>query len=83
MHITGNTILDCDKIGMLLTNLTDSRVGDNLIRDDSGGGIPLRATGGRGNWYSGNMWTGQPSIDGASGTAAGNFAAQPENPGKD
>jgi Periplasmic copper-binding protein (NosD)/Pectate lyase superfamily protein len=80
MHVTGNTILDCDKIGMLLANLTDSRVADNVIRDDRPGAqsTPLKAVGGRGNWFTGNMWTGQPGIDGVSGAAQNNFAAQVE-----
>ncbi|MFN0019005.1 MAG: right-handed parallel beta-helix repeat-containing protein [Pirellulaceae bacterium] len=91
MHVTGNTILDCGKVGMLLTNVTDSRVGDNVIRDDrlaAGDGaagsknIPLKTVGGRGNWFTGNMWTGQPSIDAASGTAQNNFATQVERGGE-
>lgn len=80
MHVTGNTLLDCDKVGLLLTNVSDSRVADNLIRDDRAGSesVPLKATGGRGNWFNGNMWTGQPSIDAASGAAQNNFAGQVE-----
>ncbi len=84
MHITGNTIFDCDKVGILLLNLADSRVADNMIRDDRAGGtsIPLKAVGGRENWFTGNMWTGQPSIDAASGAEQNNFAAQVERSGE-
>jgi hypothetical protein len=80
MHVSGNTILDCDKVGMLLTNLTDSRVADNLIRDDRADAksIPLQAVGGRGNWFTGNMWTGKPNIEPSTGAAQNNFAAQVE-----
>ncbi len=81
MHVSGNTILDCDKIGMLLTNLSDSRVADNLIRDDRGESIPLKAVGGRGNWFTGNMWTGQPNIEPSAGAVQNNFAAQGERGG--
>ncbi len=80
MHVTGNTVIDCDKIGILLTNVADSHVGDNMIRDDRAGtnSIPLKTVGGRGNWFTGNMWTGQPSIEAASGAVQNNFAAQVE-----
>jgi hypothetical protein len=81
MHVSGNTILDCDKIGMLLTNLSDSRVADNVIRDDRGESVPLKAVGGRGNWFTGNMWTGQPSIEPSAGAVQNNFAAQVERGG--
>ena len=86
MHIMGNTILDCGPIGLSLTNLTDSRVADNVIRDDraedGAKSIPLKAVGGRGNWFTGNMWTGQPSIEAAAGAAQNNDAVQGENAAK-
>lgn len=34
LNITGCTILDCDNAGLLLKDVTDSRVSDCLIRDD-------------------------------------------------
>jgi hypothetical protein len=78
MHVTGNTILDCGPIGMLLADLEGSRVADNMIRDDrdKAASIPLKATGGSGNWITDNMWTGQPSIAEASGIAEDNFGVE-------
>lgn len=76
MHVTGNTVLDCGPIGVLLINVTDSRIADNMIRNDLGESLPLMAVGGRGNWFMGNMWTGQPSIEAACGVAQNNYAAQ-------
>jgi hypothetical protein len=34
MNVTNCTILDCDNVGLLLRNLTNSRVSDCIIRDD-------------------------------------------------
>ena len=82
MHITGNTILDCAPIGVLCINLADSRIADNLIRNDLAESLPLMAVGGRGNWFTGNMWTVQPSIEGACGVAQHNFAVQGVGGGK-
>jgi parallel beta-helix repeat protein len=45
-NFTGNTILDCDNAGLLLKNLTNSRVTQNLI-DNSGD--PIKLDGGNNN----------------------------------
>jgi len=34
INLTDSTILDCDTVGLLLKNVTHSRVSDCLIRDD-------------------------------------------------
>ena len=50
------TILDCDGVGLLLTELTNSRVGGCLIRDDRPGAASLsvKTAGGRGNVIADN-----------------------------
>lgn len=56
------TILDCDAVGLLLTDVTNSRVGGCLIRDDrpNAQSLALKATGGRGNVIAGNAF-GRPA----------------------
>ena len=78
MHVTGNTILDCDKIGVLLTNVTDCRIAENVIRDDrrEGESVPIKAVGGRDNWFTGNMWNGTATLEAKCGTAQNNYAFQ-------
>ncbi len=51
MNIFGCTILDCDNIGLLLKNVSNSTVMGCLIRDDRPGAksVPLKAVGGKGN----------------------------------
>jgi len=49
MNVTGCTILDCDNAGMLLKNVTESRISDCLIRNelpDAEGWRPVRIEGG-------------------------------------
>jgi hypothetical protein len=50
-HITTCTILDCDNAGLLLKEVTDSRVSDCLIRDDrpETTSVPMKVVGGSGN----------------------------------
>jgi hypothetical protein len=50
--VTGCTILDCDKIGLLARNLRHSRISHCLIRDDRGSlprSVPMEIIGGQGN----------------------------------
>ena len=51
MNIGNCTILDCDNVGLLLDELSNSRVSDCLIRDDrpDSTSIPIKIIGGRGN----------------------------------
>lgn len=57
MHVTGCTILDCDNAGLLLRNVTDSRIADCLIRDDrpEADSRPLVVDGGSGNTVHDNV----------------------------
>jgi hypothetical protein len=56
------TILDCDGVGLLLKDLTNSRVSGCLIRDDRPNAVSLslKATGGRANMIVDN-YLGRPS----------------------
>ncbi len=57
INITGCTILDFDNVGLLLRNVSFSRVSDCLIRDDRPGSksIPVKITGGKGNMIVDNL----------------------------
>jgi len=51
MNISDCTILDCDHVGLLLEELSDSRVSGCLIRDDrpDSNSVPVKIVGGREN----------------------------------
>tara|TARA_R110002049_G_scaffold72490_7_gene187494 strand:+ start:46844 stop:48274 length:1431 start_codon:yes stop_codon:yes gene_type:complete len=51
MNISQCTILDCDNVGILLDDLSDSRIGDCLIRNDRNDDefVPVRIIGGKNN----------------------------------
>jgi len=69
------TILDCDNVGLLVKDVSDSRISGCLIRDDRPGGdgpMSLRLTGGRGNLVVGNLLGGRHEIDAAAAHAEGN-----------
>jgi hypothetical protein len=74
MNIIGCTILDCDNFGLLLKDLSDSRVSDCLIRDDRAGAksVPLLLTGGRGNMVVNNLLGAAPQIAENSAHVSGN-----------
>ncbi|MCI0699799.1 MAG: right-handed parallel beta-helix repeat-containing protein, partial [Planctomycetia bacterium] len=61
-NVTNLTILDCDGVGLLLKDLTNSRVSGCLIRDDRAKteSLSLKTTGGRGNMIVDN-YLGRPS----------------------
>ncbi|HUU10606.1 MAG TPA: right-handed parallel beta-helix repeat-containing protein [Phycisphaerae bacterium] len=68
-NVTGCTILDCDNVGLLLKNVSDSRVSGCLIRNDGAdakGWVPLKVTGGRGNQIVDNLLDGRAEIDKAA-----------------
>lgn len=50
-HVTNLTVLDCDGVGLLLKDLTRSRVSGCLVRDDRPGAksVPVSVVGGRDN----------------------------------
>jgi hypothetical protein len=63
LHVTGCTLLDNDGVGLLLADVSDSRIAGNLIRDDrSIPSIPIKASGGSGNVIADNVLTGRPEI---------------------
>jgi parallel beta-helix repeat protein len=57
-NVTNCTILDCANVGLLLKDVTDSRVSDCLIRNDKsdvGKVLSLKVVGGRGNLFADNL----------------------------
>jgi parallel beta-helix repeat protein len=73
------TILDCDGAGLLLTDVTRSRVGGCLVRDDRAGAksVSVRAAGGRGNMIVGNHLGRPVDIAAGVGLVEGNHEARP------
>jgi hypothetical protein len=51
IHVVGCTILDCDNVGLLARNSTNSWMDDCIIRDDRPGAtsVPVKVIGGSGN----------------------------------
>ena len=74
-NISNCTILDCDGVGLLLKDVSHSRVSGCLIRDDraeSKNPVALRWQGGRGNMLVGNMLGGKAEIAEGVGHVEGN-----------
>ncbi len=69
------TILDCDGVGLLLTDVTRSRIGGCLIRDDRAGAssLSVKATGGRGNAIADNHLGRPPDIAKGVGLVERNY----------
>lgn len=67
MNITNSTILDCDNAGILLENVTHSRVSDCLVRDDRPGATStsVKVVGGKGNQIVDNLLGGRPGSSAA------------------
>ncbi len=78
MNITNCTILDCDNVGLLLKDVTNSRVSDCLIRDDreNAKSASLVVTGGQGNMIVHNLLGTAPRIAENAAHAAGNVYPQ-------
>ena len=74
MNVTNCTILDCDNVGLLLKDVTNSRISDCLIRDDRDGAksASLVVTGGQGNMIVHNLLGAAPRIPENTAHAAGN-----------
>lgn len=55
MHVTGCTVLDCDKIGLLLNECVNSQVDSTVVRDDrpNAASRKIEVRGGRGNEVGG------------------------------
>ncbi len=65
MNVTGCTILDCDTVGVLLKNVSDSRLSDCLIRndrEDAAAWVPLRVSGGRDNMIDTQLLSDIPQL---------------------
>jgi hypothetical protein len=79
INLTSCTILDCDGVGLLLRNVSQSRVSGCLIRDDRPGhadSVPLRLAGGTGNLIADNLVRGHINADPGAATLAGNVEQQ-------
>jgi polygalacturonase len=75
LNLTGCTILDCDHVGLLLRNVSDSRVSGCLIRDDRPGRQPGRSlvvSGGRGNVIIDNVLANGHEVEPGTAHLAGN-----------
>ncbi len=74
MNVTGCTILDFGRCGLLLDDVSHCRVSDCLIRDDrpEADGVSLQLSGGRGNMIVDNLLSGEPKIDGNTGVVKDN-----------
>jgi hypothetical protein len=75
INLTNCTILDCDGVGLLLRDVSHSRVSGCLIRDDRRGGetsVPIKIVGGEGNLVTGNLVRGRLAVDPGSARLDGN-----------
>jgi hypothetical protein len=74
MNVTGCTILDCDNVGLLLRDVTDTRVSDCLIRDGrpDAKSVPLVLVSGKGNMIVNNLLGAAPRIADNSAHVSGN-----------
>lgn len=77
MNVTDCTVLDCAGAGILLREVSDSRVSDCLVRndrDDAGAWTALKAVGGRGNMISDNLFGGPIEVEPDTAKLDGNVA---------
>jgi len=74
MNVTSCTILDCDNIGLLLKDVTDSRISCCIIRDDRANAksTSLVVVGGKGNMIVSNLLGIAPHIAENAAHVAGN-----------
>jgi parallel beta-helix repeat protein len=75
VNVTGCTILDCENGGLLLKNVSHSRVSNCLIRSDRAdrkAWQPLVVTGGKGNMIVNNLLDAPARIDPQSAKSSGN-----------
>ena len=78
MNLGNLTILDCDSVGLLLKDVTNSRVGGCLIRDDrpKTESHSIKASGGKGNMIVGNALGRPHEIAKGEGMVEGNYDAK-------
>jgi parallel beta-helix repeat protein len=64
MNVTNCTILDCDNVGLLLRDVTNSRISDCLISDNRPRveSVSINVTGGKGNMIVNNLLATTPQI---------------------
>ena len=74
MNVTNCTILDCDNVGLLLKDVTDSRISSCLISDNrpDSGSISLKVISGRGNMIVNNLLAKAPHISENAAHLSGN-----------
>jgi len=74
MNVTNCTILDCDNVGLLLKDVTDSRISDCLISENrpDTNSICLKVIGGSGNMIVNNLLTVAPQIPANTAYVSGN-----------
>jgi len=74
-NLTNCSILDCTAAGLLMRNVSQSRVSDCLIRNDlpnRGPWLPLKIVGGKGNMVVDNLLGGPFEVDPRCARASGN-----------
>ena len=75
-NLTNCSILDCAGGGVLMKNVSQSRISDCLIRNDladRGPWLPLKIVGGKGNMVSDNLLGGPLEADPRCARASGNL----------
>jgi hypothetical protein len=75
-HLVNGTVLDSDNVGLLLTDVTNSRISGWLIRDDrpeKKATHSLKATGGKGNWILQNLLANGQEITPGTARVEGNY----------
>jgi parallel beta-helix repeat protein len=74
MNVTNCTILDCDGAGLLLKDVTDSRISGCLISDNrpDSKSISLKVTGGEGNMIVNNLLATSPQVPENTAHVSGN-----------
>ncbi|GIW94440.1 MAG: ATP-binding protein [Pirellulaceae bacterium] len=68
MNVTGCTVLDCDRAGLLLKEVSDSRVSDCLVADsrpdNRSASVVIQSC--HNLWLSDNLWDRPPDVDSES-----------------
>jgi hypothetical protein len=75
-HLVNGTILDSDNVGLLLDNVTNSRVSGWMIRDDrteKKATLSLKVIGGKGNWITQNLLANGQEVASGAARVEGNY----------
>lgn len=75
MNITDCTILDSDNLGLMLKDVSDSRVSNCLISDNRPGTefVSLKVAGGKGNMIVNNLFSTSPQVAESTAYVSGNI----------